>query len=259
MTPVALTIAGSDSGGGAGIQADLRTFSACGAYGASAVTCLTAQNPDSVTSVSPVTPDFLLEQLLQVDRFFQIAAAKTGMLFSEELIRAVARFLRQRPHLRVVVDPVMVSTSGAILLQPAAVQALQDELLPLAALVTPNLDEAAVMLGEKPATGAEMAEAALALLRRFRRPVLLKGGHLEGNTLIDILALRDEEVVEFRDPRIENVDTHGSGCTLSAAIAAHLAQGRELREAVATSRTYLRRAMNAAVVLRGRRFINHSA
>ncbi len=257
-TPVALTIAGSDSGAGAGIQADLRTFTACGAFGVTAITCLTAQNPDSVTDVMPVTPEFLLEQIHQLDRFFPLRAAKTGMLFSADLIRATATFFRERPEIPLVIDPVMVATSGAVLLQDEAIQTLANDLLPLAAVITPNLDEAGVLLGQTPANLDEMAAAARDLAKRFSRPVLLKGGHLTGQILTDILASPDGREWRFQDERIENVDTHGSGCTLSAAIAAHLARGSNLPEAVAAARQYLRHGMIHAIRLNGRRFINHN-
>lgn len=253
-----MTIAGSDSGGGAGIQADLRTFTACGTYGVTAITCLTAQNPDSVTQVISVEPDFLREQILQLDRFFTLQSAKTGMLFSAELIHIVAEFFRDRPNLPLVVDPVMVATSGAVLLQDEAIATLVNELLPLAAVITPNLDEAAVFLKQKPTTVSEMVDAAHDLSRRFGQPVLLKGGHLPGENLTDILASPDGKEWRFEDRRIKNVDTHGSGCTLSAAIAAYLARGNDLPEAVAASRRYLRHGMINPVNLARRNFINHN-
>jgi hydroxymethylpyrimidine/phosphomethylpyrimidine kinase len=257
MTPIALTIAGSDSGGGAGIQADLKTFTANRVFGLTAITCLTAQNPDSVTRVMPVEADFLREQLLQVDRFFRISAVKTGMLFSPDLIREVARFLAERPQIPAVIDPVMVATSGAVLLEAEAVRILQEELLPLAAVVTPNLDEAGVLLGRKP-NRAEMDDAARALAGQIGKPVLLKGGHLAETLLVDILAEPGGNLHRFEDARIENVDTHGSGCTLSAAIAAELAKGAALVEAVANARAYLRHALGQPLEVGGRSFINHA-
>lgn len=255
---IALTIAGSDSGGGAGIQADLRAFAARGVFGTTAITCLTAQNPDSVTSLMPVETHFLREQMLQVDRFFSLAAVKTGMLYSAELIREVALFLKERPHLPVVVDPVMVATSGAALLEPDAVQALREELLPLAALITPNLDEAGVLLGCSPRQRDEMEAAAKKMADLFGKPVLLKGGHLPGNILNDILAEPGGVAFTFRDLRIEEVDTHGSGCTLSAAIAAELAKGASLFDAITAARSYLHRALEQAIRLGDRSFINHN-
>lgn len=255
---VALTIAGSDSGGGAGIQADLRTFAARGVFGTTAITCLTAQNPDAVTDVNPVDPAFLREQMLQVDRFFSLAAVKTGMLFSAELIHEVAIFLKDRPTLPAVVDPVMIATSGAALLKPDAVRALRDDLFPRATLITPNLDEAAVLLEHSPGSEADMANAARQLVKLFGRPVLLKGGHLSADAVIDILAFPDGTLQTFEDSRIFDVDTHGSGCTLAAAIAADLARGATLLDAVSAARSYLRRALGQAIQLGGRRFINHN-
>lgn len=258
-TPVALSIAGSDSGGGAGIQADLRAFAARGVFGTTAITCLTAQNPDSVTQVVPTTAAFLREQILQVDRFFSLGAVKTGMLFSTELIKEVVAFLQERPNLPAVIDPVMVATSGATLLHPDAVRALREELLPLAAVVTPNLDEAGILLGTAPTNREEMIEAARALAKTIGKAVLLKGGHLAGDSLLDVLAGPEDEPQLFEDARVAEVDTHGSGCTLSAAIAAELARGTPLLEAVTAARAYLRRTLQQAIPLGGRAFINHGA
>ncbi len=258
-TPVSLTIAGSDSGGGAGIQADLRTFAALGVFGTSAITCLTAQNPDSVTDVMPCDPAFLREQMLQIGRFFSLGAVKTGMLFSAELIREVAAFLRDRPNLPAVVDPVMVATSGAVLLKPDAIEVLREELLPLARVVTPNLDEAAILLDRSVERKEEMIEAAKEMSTSLGCAVLLKGGHLRGDEVRDVLAAKDGTVEVFDSNRINKVDTHGSGCTLSAAIAAQIAQGADLSRAVAGAREYLRNGMANALPLcrEPRRFINH--
>ncbi len=255
--PVALSIAGSDSGGGAGVQADLLTFAANGVFGTTAITCLTAQNPDGVSGVAAIAPEFVVAQARQVFRFFKVRAVKTGMLFNAPIIAAVAALLREHRGVPVVVDPVMVATSGAALLQPEAVAAVQEQLLPLAALVTPNLDEAAVLLGRRPESSAAMRVGALELAQRFRVPFLLKGGHLGGDELVDVLALPDGLSERWVGRRIEGVDTHGSGCTLSSAIAAQLALGRPLIEAVATSREYLRRGMARGVATGGRKFIAH--
>jgi hydroxymethylpyrimidine/phosphomethylpyrimidine kinase len=255
--PVALSIAGSDSGGGAGVQADLLTFAANGVFGTTAITCLTAQNPDGVSGVSPIAPEFVAEQARQVLRFFAVRAVKTGMLFNAPIIAAVAALLREHREIPVVVDPVMVATSGAALLQPEAVAAVSAQLLPLAALVTPNLDEAAVLLGRRPDDEAEMRAGALELAKRFGVPFLLKGGHLRGNGLVDVLATPDGGLARWGGVRIEGVDTHGSGCTLSSAIAAQLALGRSLTEAVAAGRDYLRRGLERGVAAGGRTFIAH--
>ncbi len=255
--PVALTIAGSDSGGGAGIQADLLTFAAHGVFGTTAITCLTAQNPDGVSAIEAMPAAFVREQIAQVHRYFHLGALKTGMLFSAEIIAAVADFLRAQRAIPAVVDPVMVATSGALLLKPDALAAVKDRLLPLATVVTPNLDEVAALSGDRPATPAAMAAAARSLARTHGVPFLVKGGHLPGDELTDVLAGPDGAVRTFSGPRIAGVDTHGSGCTLSAAIAANLAKGLALELAVAAARDYLQRCMRSGLALGARRFINH--
>ena len=255
--PVALSIAGSDSGGGAGVQADLLTFAANGVFGTTAITCLTAQNPAGVSGVTAVAPEFVAEQARQVFRFFAVRAVKTGMLFDAPIIAAVAALLRERRGVPVVVDPVMVATSGAVLLRPEAVAAVCEQLLPLAALVTPNLDEAAVLLGRRPDGEAAMRTGALELARRFGVPFLLKGGHLGGDELVDVLARPDGGSEHWAGRTNEGVDTHGSGCTLSSAIAAQLARGRPLAEAVAAGRDYLRRGLARGAAAGGRKFIAH--
>ena len=239
------------------MQADLLTFAANGVFGTTALTGLTAQNPDGVSGVVAIEPAFVAEQARQVFRFFDVRAVKTGMLFNAPIIAAVAELLRERRGVPVVVDPVMVATSGAVLLQPEAVAAVGEKLFPLAALVTPNLDEAAVLLGRRPVDEAAMRVAALELAQRFGVPFLLKGGHLGGEELVDVLATPDGMVERWAGARIPGVDTHGSGCTLSSAIAAQLALGRPLVEAVATGREYLRRGLERGVALGGRKFIAH--
>lgn len=256
--PVALTIAGSDCGAGAGVQADLLTFSALGVFGTTAITCLTAQNPDGVTGVHEVPVAMVTGQLRQIADFFALGAAKTGMLFSNDIIRAVAAFLRERPRLKLVVDPVMVATSGARLLQEDAIETMQRELIPLSTVATPNLDEAAVMLnGRRPANRDEAIAAARELATRFQVPVLLKGGHLAGNRLVDVLARPRGSPAVFTGRRVVGIDTHGSGCTLSAAIAALLARGLKLDDAVAGARTYLQRGLMRPLSVGGRKFIAH--
>lgn len=257
-TPVALSIAGSDSGGGAGIQADLLTFSANGVFGTTAITCLTAQNPDGVSAIEALPPAFVREQVEQVRRYFRIGAVKTGMLFNAEIVREVAAFLEANPDLPAVVDPVMVATSGAVLLHESAIEAVTSELLPRARLITPNLDEAGVLLGHRPESPEEMESAARELARRHGVAVLLKGGHLSAEeALTDILCLPGGEIRRFTGERIEETHTHGSGCTLSSAIAARLARGRELTEAVGEALTYLRRGMRHPLFLSGRACIRH--
>lgn len=254
--PVALTIASSDSGAGAGIQADLLTFASQGVFGISALAALTAQNPLGVTEVRELEPGFLQAQLDQLDSYFSIRAIKTGMLFSQDLIRVTADFLRVSPA-PAVVDPVMVSTSGAVLLQPDAIEMLVNELLPQAALITPNLDEAAALTGSYPNSLPKMRITVRQLSEQFGTAVLLKGGHLTGNTLVDCLCLPGGEIKEFAVERIQTTDTHGSGCTLSSAIAAWLAQGLTLIEAVGRAHAYLQQAIRQPLRLGNHYFINH--
>jgi hydroxymethylpyrimidine/phosphomethylpyrimidine kinase len=239
-TPVALTIAGSDSSGGAGIQADLKTFSAFGVYGASVITALTAQNTRGVTAVEAVTPGFVVAQIDAVLGDIEVDAVKTGMLATAEIVQAVAARLgaaQRRPPL--VVDPVMVATSGDVLLAPEAVAAVRRTLVPLAALLTPNLPEAARLLDTGEARSeAEIVAQAEALHALGCGAVLIKGGHSAGETVVDILC--DPAGVErFERPRIATPHTHGTGCTLSAAIAALLAQGAELRHAVGRAKAFV--------------------
>ena len=243
--PVALTIAGSDSSGGAGIQADLKTFSAFGVYGASAITALTAQNTTGVSGVHPVPPAFIVAQIDAVLSDFTVGAAKTGMLATREIVLAVAARLRAVPGLPVVVDPVMIATSGASLIDDGAVEAVRSQLLPLAALVTPNLPEAGRLSGMPEATtDADVRKQAVALVHAGATAVLLKGGHGEGATAIDYLATRDG-ITAFERPRIATRATHGTGCTLSAAIAALLATGRPLHEAVERAKSYVWQALES--------------
>lgn len=256
--PVALSIAGSDSGGNAGIQADLLTFAALGVFGTTAITCLTAQNPDGVSAIEVMPAAFVRAQLHQVASFHQLHALKSGMLFTAPAVRAVAAFLDSRPRLPAVVDPVMVATSGAVLLQPEAIAAIKIRLLPRATIVTPNLDETGVLLGRKPENEGEIADAARALAQEYGVAFLVKGGHLDGNNVIDVLARPKGKPIIFRGSRISGVDTHGSGCTLSAAIAAYLAQGESLATAVESARDYLRRGLKKSLEIGRRRFIAHS-
>jgi hydroxymethylpyrimidine/phosphomethylpyrimidine kinase len=255
--PVALTIAGSDSGAGAGIQADLLTFAAHGVFGTTAITCLTAQNPAGVTAIEALPASFVAEQIQQVHRYFKVRALKTGMLYSAGIIGVVADFLRARREIPAVIDPVMVATSGAVLLKPRALAAMREKLLPLAALVTPNLDEVGMLLGEKPSTPAAMARAGRQLAQTYGVPFFVKGGHLPGGVLADVLARPDGQVKTYTAQRVTGVDTHGSGCTLSAAIAANLAKGLGLDDAVQAARLYLRHGLERSLALGGRRFINH--
>ena len=246
MIPNVLTIAGSDSGGGAGIQADLKTFSALGVYGASVIAALTAQNTKGVTGIHDVPPDFVRAQLDAVFEDITIKAVKIGMVSRPEVIEAVAAWLEWHDARIVVLDPVMVAKSGDPLLREEAVQTLRERLLPLATLITPNLPEAGVLLGREPARDEHgMVEMAAALRALGPFAVLLKGGHLEGGEAIDVLDDGAEPLV-LSARRIETEATHGTGDTLSSAIAALLARGLSLREAVRGAKTYLTRAIEAA-------------
>jgi hydroxymethylpyrimidine/phosphomethylpyrimidine kinase len=238
-TAIALAIAGSDSSGGAGIQADLKTFSAFGVYGASAVTALTAQNTQGVQAVHPVPAGFVAAQLQSVLSDLEVGAIKTGMLADAEIVKTVAHVLRVAPPWPLVVDPVMVATSGDVLLQPDAVAALRHALVPLATLLTPNLAEAAALLDARRAeTEAEMREQARALLGLGCGAVLVKGGHAAGDRAVDVLA--DASGVEaFATPRVDTPHTHGTGCTLSAGVAALLALGVPLTEAVRRAKDFV--------------------
>ncbi len=246
-----LTIAGSDSGGGAGIQADIKTVQALGGYGASAITALTAQNTRQVRAIEPVSPRFVVAQIEAVLEDIGADCIKTGMLHDAAVIEAVAAALRRlAPAVPLVVDPVMVAQSGGRLLQPAAVSALCRELLPQATLITPNLPEAEALL-EEPVAGAEaMLAAARRLQQRYGAAVLLKGGHMAGDELIDVLVSGQGEQV-FRAQRIVTRNNHGTGCTLASAIATGLAQGLELVEAVGRGRAYLHTALLTAADLGG--------
>jgi hydroxymethylpyrimidine/phosphomethylpyrimidine kinase len=241
-----LTIAGSDSGGGAGIQADLKTFGALGAYGCSVVTALTAQNTRAVTAIHEVPADFVRAQLDAVFDDIEIAAVKIGMLASRAIVEAVAAGLERHGAQNVVLDPVMVAKSGDRLLRPDAVDALKRRLLPLATLITPNLPEAGDLLGlEEPGDEAGMIAAAAALRALGPRAVLVKGGHLVEADSVDILDDGGEPLTLVA-PRVATANTHGTGCTLAAAIAALLGQGMALREAVRGAKAYLTQAIAAA-------------
>jgi hydroxymethylpyrimidine/phosphomethylpyrimidine kinase len=246
--PVVLTIAGSDSGGGAGIQADLKTFEAIGVFGTSAITCVTAQNPDAVTGIKALPPDTVHAQIAAVCSGFPVASAKTGMLFSADIIRAVAGALEEYPVRPLVVDPVMVATSGAWLLGDHAVSALRDMLLSRATVVTPNLAEAEVLAGRPIATTEEARSAAAGLAADFGTAFVVKGGHIEsGPDVIDVLADRDGNIFEFRTARIKAGETHGTGCTFSAALTAYLALGVSLPESVGKAQSFVARALARSV------------
>ncbi len=241
--PVALTIAGSDCSAGAGIQADLKTFSALGVYGLTTLTCVVAEIPGKVSCIEPVSSDLVREQIAILSRNFPIGAAKMGLLCTAEIVEAVARALLDlsadsAKRFPLVVDPVIMATSGDRLLEPAAVEAYENEIFPLAALITPNLNEAALLLGTKIKGRQSMKKAATALANKYRVPILLKGGHLQGVNATDLLFHRGK-LTELSAPFVRAVATHGTGCTYSAAITAGLAAGLSLENAIRRAKKFV--------------------
>jgi len=249
MTPIAVTIAGSDSGGGAGIQADLKTFSALGVYGASVIAALTAQNTRGVTAIHDVPPDFITAQIDAVFSDLKVGAVKIGMLSQPAAIRAVADSLERYKQEKIVLDPVMVAGSGDRLLAKDAVEILRSVLIPRALVLTPNLPEAAALLETAVATTeAQMQEQGEKLLALGAKAVLVKGGHGTGAESVDLL-VEPASVARLAAERVATRNTHGTGCTLSSAIAAGLAKGLPLAEAVREAKAYLTAAIGAADTL----------
>ncbi|MFC0266083.1 bifunctional hydroxymethylpyrimidine kinase/phosphomethylpyrimidine kinase [Alloscardovia macacae] len=244
----ALTIAGSDSSGGAGIQADIKAMTMNGVYAMSALTALTAQNTLGVTDIMDVTPEFLAAQIDSVFTDIRPDAVKIGMVSSEELIGVIAGKLAEYEAQNVVVDPVMVATSGAKLLADGAIHALTSQLLPLASVITPNIPEAEVLAGRSIRTSEEMVDAARNIAERLGCAVLCKGGH-SVNDANDVLVSPDGTVTWFEGERIANPNTHGTGCTLSSAIAANLAKGYSLTEAIRRAKAYISGALSAMLDL----------
>jgi len=241
--PVALTIAGSDCSAGAGVQADLKTFTAFGVYGLSAVTCTVAEVPRKVSRIEPVTATMVREQIEVLFKNFQIGAIKTGLLCSADIVSAVAEALQgiknqAASSIPLVVDPVIIATSGDKLLGPGAVEIYKNKLFPLATLITPNLDEAAALLETTIKDRKQMENAAKALAKKYHVSILLKGGHLRWDKAIDLL-FHNGELKEFSAPFVRNVKTHGTGCTYSAAIAASLAFGFSLEQAVSRAKKFV--------------------
>jgi hydroxymethylpyrimidine/phosphomethylpyrimidine kinase len=241
--PIALTIAGSDSSAGAGVQADLKTFSALGVYGLTAVTCVVAETPGSVSRIEPVSPEIVREQITLLFRNFPIAATKTGLLYTAEIVETVARAVldlsadaAKRPPL--VIDPVMVATSGDQLLEPEAIELYEKELFPLAALLTPNLDEAEKLMGEPIRDLQAMRKAGHKMQKKYGVSILLKGGHLTGKHAVDLLFAGDK-LIEFSAPFVSGVATHGTGCIYSAAITAGLASGLSLEKAIRQAKKFV--------------------
>ncbi len=240
-----LTIAGSDSGGGAGIQADLKTFAALGCSGMTAITALTAQNTVGVQGIHAVPPAFLRSQLQSVIEDIGVDAVKIGMLHEPGVVEVVAWAIQHYQLQRVVLDPVMVATSGDRLIADATVRVLVDQLFPLATVITPNLDEASLLLGRPIAAVSDLSGAAQALLSQGARAVLLKGGHLPGDQVVDVLARPGHVDVVLASSRMAIRNTRCTGCTLSSAIAAHLALGEPLERAVRAARQYILGAIQA--------------
>jgi len=267
---VALTVAGSDSGGGAGIQADIKTFSACGVYGASAVTAVTAQNLEGVHAIQALKPALVEAQMRAVLEGYPVRAAKTGMLFQRGIIEAVADVFRDYPHLPIVVDPVFAASSGSRLIEPRAIRVLCKRLFPMAALVTPNLHEAEFLCARELRTLDDLRAAGESLYQRFGVPFLMKGGHLPAiagaadrkaaspwGTAVDLL-VDSRGTREYAAAVAGRVNSHGSGCTFSAAIAAYLARGRGLRVAVAEAKAFITASLRRPHYLRpGTRVIDH--
>lgn len=245
--PVALTIAGSDSSAGAGIQADVKTFSALGVYGLTAVTCIVAEIPGKVAKIQPISPAIVRKQIDVLCRNFPVAAIKTGLLGSADIVTAVARAMvdlsdkYERP-VALVVDPVMVATSGTTLLRADAIKLYKNELFPIATLITPNLNEASKLLGRTVFDFASMRKAGKDLEKKYGVAILLKGGHLAGDQAVDLLFVNDN-VIDFQAPFVRDVVTHGTGCTLSAAITAGLAAGLRLEDAIGRAKKFVSAAI----------------
>lgn len=248
--PIAMTIAGSDPSGGAGLQADLKTFTALGVYGTSIVTALTAQNTVGVTGVMAVPPDFIGAQFRAVTSDMRIAAAKTGMLGDTATVLSVAELIKASGLAPVVVDPVMVATSGDVLLQPDAIAAVRERLIPLAALITPNLHEAARLLECDVATDEVTVQRQAERLLHFGcGAVLLKGGHSQSTEATDYLVTAEGKILRMSLPRIETRNTHGTGCTLAAAVTAGLARGLPLESAAQEAKSYLWGALRSGAAM----------
>lgn len=261
VTPIVLTIAGSDSSGGAGIQADIKAISATGSYACSVITAITAQNTQGVSSILPIPLDMVEQQLDAVFTDLNIQAVKIGMLADSDIIHLVAAKIRQYQPQYLVIDPVMVATSGDILLQQHAITTLKTELLPLADIITPNLPEAAALTGHDIPQSIDGMQAMISALRAINpHAVLLKGGHLENDSNSTDLLILASDVIELTTPRINTRNTHGTGCTLSSAIASYLAQGNTLEHATTLAKRYITAAITTADELtigKGHGPVNH--
>lgn len=257
-----LSIAGSDSGGGAGIQADLKTFAALGCFGMTAITALTAQNTTGVRAIHAPPADMLQQQIDAVVEDMGVHAVKIGMLHGADIVDVVHQSIVKHALDRVVLDPVMVATSGALLIQASAVDAIIQKLFPVVTLITPNLDETAHLVQRPIQTEEDMLSAAQQLLSMGAPAVLIKGGHLQSDRVSDLLLTHDNAPLWIRAPRVQTHNTHGTGCTLSSAIAAHLALGHNLLEAVQHAHAFIRMALEAGAKVHtghGSGPLNHSA
>ncbi|MDG1287323.1 MAG: bifunctional hydroxymethylpyrimidine kinase/phosphomethylpyrimidine kinase [Rickettsiales bacterium] len=242
-----LTIAGSDSSGGAGIQADIKTITALGGYAASALTALTAQNTQGVDSVEFVKPEFMLAQAESVLSDIGADCIKTGMLANSEMIESLVTLIKKYKTIPIIVDPVMVSTSGDLLLEKASLSLLTEQLFPLAMLVTPNIPEAELLAHILISSDEGMIRAGKKIIEKSGcKAVLVKGGHLKGDTIIDILVTKQGDVERFTSPRIDSKNTHGTGCTLASAIATRIALGETLTDAIKIGRDYVKQAIHHA-------------
>jgi hydroxymethylpyrimidine/phosphomethylpyrimidine kinase len=257
--PVALSIAGSDSSAGAGLQADLKTFSAQQTYGLTAATCIVSELPGKVSRIMPCPAELVQDQVALLLAGFPIAGVKTGMLYNTDIISAVADIFRALPEAArppLIVDPVMIATSGDALLRADGVRAYEEMLFPLATVITPNLDEASALLGKKIFQREQLHAAACELSQRYGCAVLLKGGHLPGTEALDVLVTASE-AYEFTAPFVPHVSTHGTGCTYSAAITAGMARGLPLAAAVAAGKKYITAAIGQSYIWGGVQALNH--
>ncbi len=245
--PVILSIAGSDCSAGAGLQADLKAGMANGSYPLTVLTCAVSEVPGLVESIIEMPAEFVASQLQLCLAHYPVRAIKAGMLYSSAIVQSVAKVLREHNPIPLVIDPVMIATAGESLMQQEAIACYERELIPHCAVLTPNLDETAALVGASIKTAQQLAEAAQQLAQRYNCAILAKGGHLAGEECIDILVHADGSQRSWTHPRIEGVSTHGTGCTLSAAVAAQLSQGKELEEAVECALRYVERVISQSL------------
>lgn len=261
--PIALTIAGSDSGGCAGVQADIKTFSSLGVFATSVVTAITAQNTIGVIDVMPISSDIVKKQFNAVMDDFNVGAIKVGMLFSKDNVFSISYTYKEyNRNIPLVIDPVMISTSGNSLILDETIEAIKEFLFPIATIITPNLNEASTLLNKKIQTINEMEDGAMELVNEYGvNSVLIKGGHLEGNDMVDIFYSKDiSRPIMFKSKKINTINTHGTGCTLSSAIAAFLAIGHSLEESLHLSKEYITQAIDSAKEIslgKGNGAVNH--